>query len=397
MRVLKWLFTSIMIIAGVGFLSLFLPIKIKDVELKEIYKHYYTELVNYLPYNFVLNRPDITASYFLEEDDIYYLNLKLTNISIDELDGVYLSNKLYDVFNVKEENNYLLISFPVEVTFNSEDYNVYQISSLIIRGKPVTFNTKVYVYKSIDNNIINLKKQSVVGIYTPRSRTWGSGVVVKQITTTNLLGQTVYQYFILTNYHVVKDDKGSNRFEIIYKTMGQKITKNVELVATKFDNVDLALLKVTLTKPLLVALDDPQLETYVPISFNVHEPVFAIGSPSNGKSYDFNQVKIGYITNLDVTVTLKDDKTICPGGCKALQTSAIQGKGSSGGGVFDRNGNLIGLHFAGNDQIEVSSEIPISAILEFLENYFNSLITSQIKKGEFSPFILLDNQLLQLL
>lgn len=352
-----------------------------------------TFIIDHLPFNFFLNSPEIVESYVTENDgDLYLLNLKLKNIKFEELTAITIENEKYQNFNlVNEDNNFTLINFYFEVDFNEEEYLTFTIQGLVINEKLVNLKKDFVVYKSIDNNLINLKKQSVVGIYSPRARTWGSGVVIKEqpITKNN---QRFYEYYILTNYHVIKDARGAYPFEIVYDNLDNKLTEGITLVSYEKETADLALLKVITSEQVLTALDDNQLKTYIPVDYAVHDPVFAIGSPSDGNSYDFNQVKGGYILKLDTVVVLKDDKSICKNGCHALQTSAIQGKGSSGGGVFDRNGNLIGLHFAGNDQDHISSEIPIKNILKFLRNYFESELVL-IKKGEFSPFILLGNQL----
>lgn len=351
-----------------------------------------------LPFNLFLNEPEILVSYVTEgADNSYILNIKLSNITYDDITAIYVNDVKYQEFtNLSNENDEeLLINFIIDVTFNGEDYLVYKINAIEINNKIVNFSNEFIIYKTIDNNIISLKKQSVVGIYSPKSRTWGSGVVIKEKEIING-PKTLYEYYILTNYHVVKDAKGANPYEIVFDNLNSKLTRNISLISYASETADLALLKVVTASKILKALDDEQFETFVPVNYDLYDPVFAIGSPSNGVSYDFNQVKGGYITKMEVNVTLKDDNKICTKGCHALQTSAIQGKGSSGGGVFDRNGNLIGLHFAGNDIDNISSEIPISIILEFLYEYFNvELLT--VKKGEFSPFILLDSQPLLLL
>ncbi len=351
-------------------------------------------IIEHLPFNIFLKAPEIMESYVTEdEDNQYNLNLLLNNIAYDEINAIYIEDIKYEDFNKISDNEYLLINFLLDVTFQDEDFLIYTISAIEINNKTVTFNKEFIIHKTIDNNIINLKKQSVVGIYSKNSRTWGSGVVIKEseIVKNN---KTQYEYYIITNYHVVKDAKGFNPFKIIYDNLNKEINSGIELMAYKNDTADLALLKVITPTKTLTPLNDEQLESYLPVNYSLYDPVFAIGSPSDGKSYDFNQVKGGYILKLNISVTLKDDKKVCTKGCDAIQTTAIQGKGSSGGGVFDRYGNLIGLHFAGNSDDNISSEIPIKAVLTFLQEYFNTELLVTKKEG-FSSFILLDS-LLQL-
>ena len=153
---------------------------------------------------------------------------------------------------------------------------------------------------------------------------------------------------------------------------GKISNNNIELLGYAFNKTDLAVLKVTLREQLLKALDDDQFTTYIPNTTAENEIVFAIGSPAVGDDYDFNQVKIGNVISTDALVKLKDEKEICQGGgCPALQTTAIQGQGSSGGGVFDRDGNLVGIHFAGDDEAKTSSEIPMNIGLKVIKELLN--------------------------
>lgn len=70
-------------------------------------------------------------------------------------------------------------------------------------------------------------------------------------------------------------------------------------------------------------------------------------------------------------ISLGNDSSLCPNTCSSFQTNAALGAGSSGGAMFDSAGNLIGIHFAGNEENTVSSEIPMSKVFEAIEAILN--------------------------
>ena len=91
---------------------------------------------------------------------------------------------------------------------------------------------------------------------------------------------------------------------------------------------------------------------------NIGEEVFAIGNP-----LELNQsISQGIISN-----KINDNGTII------LQTDASISHGSSGGGLFDKNGNLIGITTATHKENQgISFAIPTELILEILEPTNNS-------------------------
>ncbi len=384
-RFFKWLFSSLLVVIIFGAVALFLPLKIKDVPLKNIYKYYFREIFSNNPFYFVINKPEIINSYISEDEDKnYYLNLDFINVEIDELNAIYIDNVKYNDFTITADNLHPSISFLIIIDFENSDKKEITVNKFILNNKTFKTNKTIVVHKAIDNNIINLKKESVIAIETSYgsffspSRAWGSGVVFLEKETLNHFGNTIFEYYIITNYHVIRGNKNKtifdkNSYTIYYDNMNGKISNNnIELLGYAFNKTDLAVLKVTLREQLLKALDDDQFTTYIPNTTAENEIVFAIGSPAVGDDYDFNQVKIGNVISTDALVKLKDEKEICQGGgCHALQTTAIQGKGSSGGGVFDRDGNLVGIHFAGDDEAKTSSEIPMNIVLKVIKELLN--------------------------
>lgn len=376
-RFFKWIFKIILVLIIVGILAFFLPLKIKDTYLKDIYQFYFDKITEDIPFSFVLNKPEIIDGYVTEDENYYYLNIEVAHIKADEITAIYINNVKYTNFKTNQEET-LTIVIPLDLTFNEEEIlKSLAVNKIEINNKVFTTTLVVIAHKTIDNNIISSVKESIVAIETTKrgffsqSKTWGSGVVFKEVVRFVGGNKPIYEYYILTNYHVVRD--GENH-TVYYKNLESKINAyNVDLIKYYYEDADLAIIKVTLNEPLLKPLNDQQFITYEPLEVTIGQAVFAIGSPSVNGEYDFNQVKIGEVTKLSEKVKLTNEQTICKHGCNALQTNAIQGEGSSGGGVFDRDGNMIGLHFAGDKDNKISSEIPMSAILKFIKETFEEL------------------------
>ena len=166
----------------------------------------------------------------------------------------------------------------------------------------------------------------------------GSGVIISE------------DGYIVTNYHVIEDAS-----QISVTLRNEKEYTKVELVGI-YEAGDIALLKINTKDSFTPAVfgDSSKLE--------VGDYAVAIGNPLGQLG---GTVTDGIISALDRKVTI-DDETM-----NLLQTNAEISPGNSGGGLFDGNGELIGIVNAKSSQ--TSSEglgfaIPINDVVDVLSD-----------------------------
>ncbi len=173
------------------------------------------------------------------------------------------------------------------------------------------------------SSIFENLKGSVFGILVYKSKEdlkrgkWtsqGSGVAISSNT-------------VLTNCHVVMGGP-----VILLGNKQQQMTsgKIVKAKASK----DACTLRVEV--PLTPV---PALRSYS--SLEIGETVYSLGTPQ-GYLNTFAEGNISGLRRCDVTSFLKDKNTRC------IQTSAPTSPGSSGGGLFDAAGNLVGINTYGH-------------------------------------------------
>ncbi|MGN1130090.1 MAG: S1C family serine protease, partial [Ruminococcus sp.] len=166
----------------------------------------------------------------------------------------------------------------------------------------------------------------------------GSGVIISE------------DGYIVTNYHVIEDAS-----QISVTLRNEKEYTKVEIVGI-YEAGDIALLKIDSKDSFTPAVfgDSSKL--------NVGDYAVAIGNPLGQLG---GTVTDGIISALDRKVTI-DDETM-----NLLQTNAEISPGNSGGGLFDGNGELIGIVNAKSSQS--SSEglgfaIPINDVVDVLSD-----------------------------
>lgn len=316
---------------------------------------------------------------FKTEDDEYFAIIEFNSIYANDIEELIINNKSFTTFIIDENNN-RLITINITSLISTSDQTEIKITAINTTKENFENTFETVFYKSVNYEIIELKKKSIVGIsasknnfFTETNHIWGSGVIFnkKEIITNDFWGREkkAYEYLILTNFHVVD---GSNSFKIHYEKLGNNYPKNkddkIVLIGTYTYHTDLAVLKLTTTDSSLISLDDDCFTTKEVITVKKNQLVFAVGSPSDGENINFNSYKIGHVVNANESISKLKDSDLCAEGCHCIQTTAYQGEGSSGGGVFDLDGNFIGLHFAGNSQLHYSYEIPLETILEALEH-----------------------------
>jgi len=140
--------------------------------------------------------------------------------------------------------------------------------------------------------------------------------------------------------------------QVVYHPVGkpdEKISVDAEVVH-RDRKVDLALLKIDVKQPLhAVALADP-------IDVNSGEDVTIIANPGLGNEVLDNTVTTGIISNVKRTI----------GANHYIQSSAAVNPSSSGGPMFDRNGQVIGVVVLKAGIDGVGFAVPPTPIAKFL-------------------------------
>lgn len=182
------------------------------------------------------------------------------------------------------------------------------------------------VTPSITSTVQQALKSSV-GVMCTNTRTvsFGSGVIYK------LDGNTAY---IITNYHVIYDSLSGAYSKDIVVYLYNRVLEEDMITATVVGaskNNDIA---------VLIATSDVFLEDIVqPVKVNTSDPVagqatFAIGTPD---AYTFS------VTSGIVSVESEYISTSYSENVRVYRTDAALNSGNSGGGMFNENGELMGI------------------------------------------------------
>lgn len=181
-------------------------------------------------------------------------------------------------------------------------------------------------------NAVAIAEQSSVtviatnnGIFTDESH--GSGVIIGK--------NESNKYYVLTNRHVILNDDNKLK-DNFYIYLGSKITKTPAKLEMYDDEYDIALLSFTTTLNIKVATmaDSTKLQK--------GRYVIAVGSP-----YDYNDlyntVTIGNISHPNRVIEEEISKGVMFN-ATYIQHDAPINYGNSGGGLFNINGELIGIN-----------------------------------------------------
>lgn len=147
--------------------------------------------------------------------------------------------------------------------------------------------------------------------------------------------------YILTNAHVVKDVNSTYEVEVIFSNNEGFESGNSVLVDTskihKNTNEDIAVLEIERSNKYTVASIGDSDE------ISKGDFVYTIGSPFGR----FNYTTSGYISSYNIPVVLNSSTVTS----YIIVTTAVINEGNSGGALFDKDGNLIGLTTFRYDQI----------------------------------------------
>lgn len=200
-------------------------------------------------------------------------------------------------------------------------------------------NSTSEIVKKTADSVVEISTESVVtGSFAQQyvQQGAGSGVIISQ------------DGYILTNNHVIN---GANSVKVRLRDATEY---DATIVGSDSDN-DIALLKVNATGLSPATFGDSN-------SLAVGDYVVAIGNPLGELG---GTVTDGIISALARKVTIEDTQMTL------LQTNAQVNPGNSGGGLFNANGELVGIVNAKQSATEVEGiafAIPINNVLDILSD-----------------------------
>lgn len=200
-------------------------------------------------------------------------------------------------------------------------------------------NSTSEIVKKTADSVVEISTESVVtGSFAQQyvQQGAGSGVIISQ------------DGYILTNNHVIN---GANSVKV---RLRDGTEYDAKIIGSDSDN-DIALLKVSATGLSPATFGDSN-------SLAVGDYVVAIGNPLGELG---GTVTDGIISALARKVTIEDTQMTL------LQTNAQVNPGNSGGGLFNANGELVGIVNAKQSATEVEGiafAIPINNVLDILSD-----------------------------
>lgn len=200
-------------------------------------------------------------------------------------------------------------------------------------------NSTSEIVKKTADSVVEISTESVVtGLFAQQyvQQGAGSGVIISQ------------DGYILTNNHVIN---GANSVKV---RLRDGTEYDATIIGSDSDN-DIALLKVNATGLSPATFGDSN-------SLAVGDYVVAIGNPLGELG---GTVTDGIISALARKVTIEDTQMTL------LQTNAQVNPGNSGGGLFNANGELVGIVNAKQSATEVEGiafAIPINNVLDILSD-----------------------------
>lgn len=231
---------------------------------------------------------------------------------------------------------------------------IYQDTSKIVSTGSQDSSTIKSVVEQCANSVVEIQTESVTNGSNPFqqyvSSGAGSGVILTQ------------DGYIVTNHHVIE---GANSITVRTRSGDEY---NASLVG--FDEQsDLAVLKIDATGLTPAVLGDST-------TLEVGDLAIAIGNPLGELG---GSVTSGIISALDREMTI-DGQTMT-----LLQTDAAVNPGNSGGGLFNANGDLIGIVNAkssGENVEGIGFAIPISTATDIIDELIaNGEVTSRPTLG----------------
>ena len=208
-----------------------------------------------------------------------------------------------------------------------------------LENVPVTSINIPTVAARTQNSVVEIRTESVTNSLFLRqfvTEGAGSGVIISE------------DGYIVTNNHVIQDARS------ITVALHDGTTYQAQLVATD-SKMDIGVIKIDASGLTPAILGDSD-------SLSVGEPVVAVGNPLGQLGVT---VTNGIVSALDREIILNNERR------NLLQTNAAINPGNSGGGLFNANGELVGIVVAkssGEDVEGLGFAIPVNDAKPIIED-----------------------------
>ncbi len=225
------------------------------------------------------------------------------------------------------------------------------VSLANVDGKTVLSPEEVYASNLGAVVGVNGNMTTNVYGYSVKNPVSGSGFVISSNSTTS---------YILTNYHVID---GVSDIKVSF---ADGTSYDAILVGGEEEN-DIAVLQVNQGNLQTVVLGDSD-------AINVGEPVYAIGNPLGELTFTFTG---GYVSAKDRSITMSDGTVM-----NMIQTDTAINSGNSGGPLFDKYGQVVGIVSAKLSSSGSSSEASVEGLgFAIPMNDVKEMVTSIMEHG----------------
>lgn len=225
------------------------------------------------------------------------------------------------------------------------------VSLANVDGKTVLSAEEVYA--SNLESVVGVNGNVTTNVWgqTVKNAVSGSGFVISSNDTSS---------YILTNYHVI------DRVTDITVFFSDGKSYDATLVGGEEEN-DIAVLKIEQGGLRPVVLGDSD-------AINVGENVYAIGNPLGELTFTFTG---GYVSSKDRAVTMSDGTVI-----NMIQTDTAINSGNSGGPLFDKYGQVVGIVSAKLSSSGSSSKASVEGLgFAIPINDVKDMVTSIMENG----------------
>lgn len=243
----------------------------------------------------------------------------------------------------------------------------YRYKTDVIDGYTYIDNERDNVLASYEGRILSIPRNtgeidSYVKVFPASGDETTVAIDNNGITATGS-GIMIADGIIVTNNHVID---GAKRLEIILTNKGEQMAYNARVLCVDKTN-DLALLSIK----------DDKYKGVTPPSFKITPNVVDVGTSVFTMGYP-----MAYVLGEEIKVTdgIISSKSGYEGDIVTYQISAPIQPGNSGGALFDKNGNLIGITNAGVQSAEnVGYAIKSSYLLNLIDS---APITIKVQIGK---------------
>lgn len=189
------------------------------------------------------------------------------------------------------------------------------------------------------------------------TESFGSGTVIKK----EEIAKDLYEYYVLTNRHVVLTDNGNKRNIKIRFEDKQEVDAEICVYDVAVDVAIVKFQSSRIINPTKISLDNLEAGRFV----------VAVGSPHDIESY-YNTATVGNISHNNRVIEEEDMRGNLVKNIYIQHTAALN-SGNSGGGLFNIKGELIGINCwkIVDEEIEgMNFSIPLKEVYNKYKQYF---------------------------